>query len=358
MVLNERKKTQERVVALDYIRFLAILCVILSHSTENTYALNPDFLCSVAPHVRWSGLAFFTIGRLGVPLFLFLTGYLMLDREYNSEQTVNLWKNKVLCLWMTTEIWIIVYYFFYVCFLGTDFSMLNLIKQMLFLNNSYGPHIWYMPTILGLYIFIPFVANGIKRYDDKIFLLPMILAIPYLYGVSLINTFTRIIWGRHVFFNMLDISFSGGNYGVLLILGWMVKKGYFKHIKNTYWFAFAMFGYVSTLALELWAYSRGVEYNVWYDSITLLIAGFSIFNLLLGIKNSSRPAMINWFSKTSFAVYLCHYIVMNLLARHIHIASYELRAIVLCALTGFISYLIVFSIQSNKKVSKVLFNLK
>lgn len=46
-----------RIISLDCIRVFAILCVILTHATENTYILNTEFLCNTERHIRWSGLA-------------------------------------------------------------------------------------------------------------------------------------------------------------------------------------------------------------------------------------------------------------------------------------------------------------
>lgn len=294
---------------MDCIRVFAILCVILTHATESTYTLNAQFLCNAERHVRWSGLALFTAGRLGVPLFFFLTGYLMLDRTYDAKQTLDLWKKKVLGLWTATEIWMVVYYFFTVSFFKVDFSVINLIRQVLFLNNSYGPHLWYMPVILGLYIFIPFVANGINRYDKRVFAFPVTLAVLYLLGVPTVNTLSRILFGRDLFYRTLDLSFAGGNYGILLILGWMVKKGTFRCVKNVWWLFLAIAGYVSTLALELYAYVRGVEYNVWYDCITLLIAGFAIFNLFLNIREIPCSKLVSKFSGGHLR-YICAMILL------------------------------------------------
>lgn len=200
---------KSRIVALDYIRVLAIFCVILTHATERVYTLNVEAFYNEVIHARLSGLIFFTIGRLGVPLFLFLTGYLMLDRVYNQENTVSFWKKRVGGMCITTEIWIIIYYFFAIVFWGRKFSALELMEQLLFVKQANCPHLWYMPTILGLYIFIPFVANAINIYDMHIFTFPILIAVLYLFVPTSINVICMTL-KQDFLIKTLDLSFAGG----------------------------------------------------------------------------------------------------------------------------------------------------
>jgi peptidoglycan/LPS O-acetylase OafA/YrhL len=70
-------KSQERIIQLDYIRAFAILCVIITHVTEMVYTLNSAALIQETVNNRVFSVSMFTVGRLGVPLFFFLTGFLM-----------------------------------------------------------------------------------------------------------------------------------------------------------------------------------------------------------------------------------------------------------------------------------------
>ena len=246
------------------------------------YSLNTEVLCKAGRLVRWSGIALFTVGRLGVPLFIFLTGYLMLAHTYQTKDILYLWK-KVLGMLVATEVWIIFYYFFSLWRKKEDFSLSILIFQMLFLKSSSGPHLWYMPIILGLYIFIPFVANVINETDKKILSYLMIVIVIYLFVPPILNVF-RLVSGEEMLYKQLNFSFAGGEYGILLIIGWMIKKKYFEQIRSIHYILLGVGGYLLTVILELYAYRHGVSYNVWYDSLTLLVTSFSIFNLFLKVK--------------------------------------------------------------------------
>lgn len=353
--MNETK--EKRIVALDCIRFFAILCVVLTHVTESIYTLNIDFLCSAERIVRVSGIMFFTIGRLGVPLFFFLTGYLMLDRTYTSEDIVKLWKRNVLGMFVATEIWICIYYLFSMWINHLSFSGELLIRQMLFLKNASCPHLWYMPVILGLYIFIPFVSNAINKCDRKIVCYPLIFVVLYLFVPPILNVFCYI-FGKEPLYKIVDFSFSGKEYGVLLMIGWMIKQGFFLRMKNYFHIILFGWGYISTVVLELYAYKNGVEYNVWYDSLTLLIASFSMFNLCLNIKEVKIDALLGWLSRMAFAVYLCHDIVIVLLSKYLVITNYVTKTCIVFGGGLVISFCIVRVICFSKRISRVLFFVK
>lgn len=354
---TENANAKTRIAALDYIRVFAILCVILTHVTENVYTLNTEFLCNAGRRVRWIGIMLFTSGRFGVPLFLFLTGYLMLDKIYDTEKTLRLWKQNLLGMLITTELWIVIYYFYAVCILKTAFSFSDLLKELLLFKQANCTHLWYMPAILGLYIFIPFIANILNTCDKKLLLFPLTLSILYLFVPSSINVILTIK-GETTLRRLLDLSFSGGNYGILLIVGWMVKQNYFNSLKKQHFIILAAAGYSLTVLLELYAYSHNMQYNVWYDSITLLIASFSIFNLILNAKIARYSKIVTWFSKMSFAVYLCHPLILNILFRFPITGSYEWKELILYLATVIFSFAAVFVISFHKKISKFLFYMK
>ena len=68
----------KRIFYLDVLRSMAIICVILAHVCRQ--------FCEYAPAAsfRWFTAAFYIdIGVLGVPLFLMISGALLLNRNYD-----------------------------------------------------------------------------------------------------------------------------------------------------------------------------------------------------------------------------------------------------------------------------------
>ena len=68
-------KSASRIYAVDFIKALAIICVVICHATENAYPIGREELFSLSAYGKLLALSLFTIGRLGVPLFFFSTGF-------------------------------------------------------------------------------------------------------------------------------------------------------------------------------------------------------------------------------------------------------------------------------------------
>ena len=73
-------ENKKRILWLDYVR------VLITHTTERVYTLNAMTLAQESVYSRILSVFMFTVGRLGVPLFLFLTGFLMSGGDYEYEK--------------------------------------------------------------------------------------------------------------------------------------------------------------------------------------------------------------------------------------------------------------------------------
>lgn len=149
--------TKSRKIWLDVVRATAILCVVLCHSVEAFY--HPVLLGQLQVSFPLWNIEnlLFTIGRIGVPLFLATTGALMLSRDYPDVSAF--YKKSLLPLFLTTEIWIFFNYIFCCVIEHQTFNISRLLLEMLFLKSSSLSHMWYMPVILGCYIALPFLSR-------------------------------------------------------------------------------------------------------------------------------------------------------------------------------------------------------
>lgn len=102
--------TKSRKPWLAVVRATAILCVVLCHSVETFY--HPVLLGQLQVFFPLWNIEnlLFTIGRIGVPLFLATIGALMLPRDYPDVSAF--YKKSLLPLFLTTEIWIFCNYIF------------------------------------------------------------------------------------------------------------------------------------------------------------------------------------------------------------------------------------------------------
>lgn len=354
-------KNSKRIYTIDLARTFAILCVLLTHATESVYDFSSDFLCTAPNRVTVLGVLLHTIGRLGVPVFVMLTGYLMLDREYDQERTIFFYKNSFFRLLLVTVIWIVIYYFYSNWWNQSSFDLQKLIEQILFFRTPSANHIWYMGTILGVYLVIPFLATILKNINKKVLLFVIGFSCIYFFVPPTINVFRRVEDGISLQ-SQFNLGFSGGWYGILAIVGWMIKKGYFDQLKTWCYLPLAFVFLILTTALQVYSIRNGIVFTVWYDSILLNLSSVFFLLFLLQIKKSRCNKIVMWIGYSSFAVYLIHMTIMPSVAKvlneHGLLVSHLQKTLAIFLATFFLCEFVVFLLSRSKKISKILFGMK
>ena len=139
-----------RIGWMDLTRSMAISMVVLNHAVEYAWPLNALVFSQMSDGAAALRAGIFTLGRLGVPLFLFLSGALLLPRSVAGDSGVlYFYTAKLMPLLLTSEIWIIIYNLFMNWRSDVTFSFSSLLRKMLFLEQSDLQHMWYMAMLLG-----------------------------------------------------------------------------------------------------------------------------------------------------------------------------------------------------------------
>lgn len=308
---------KKRIVWLDFARAFAIFIVVAIHSIERVYDLEYAQLMNIGK----VSLLFFdivvTIGRIGVPIFVAITGYLLLDRDYSSgKKILDFYKKHLLPLWLTTAVWILIYS-------AVDFAkgtlktdIFDIIKEVLLLKTYIMGHMWYMPMILGIYVALPFVSNALRNISSKVIAIPFCIVLFLYFGFNLINVLESTFGFDLAFENKLDTSFLGGIYGVYLVFGLFCKRGDLKKIKTPIVWAISVLGSVSTLLMIWTANSHGFDFQLWYDFPGLFFAsmfafeGFSRINTESKVLKAVTP-FVTKISVLSLGIYFIHKPIIN-----------------------------------------------
>lgn len=306
---------KSRQANLDIIRIIALVFVFMIHGVEVVWDISPNGMSSVSIVTRIVVLTIYSIGRLSVPLFLFITGYLMLDKYYKPEEIWDFYKTKVWRLLRATWLWIGIYYLLDIFFMGRQFSPFDCIEQFLFLSDWFvAPHLWYMPVIIGLYLFIPFISNALQKIDKRVISLMLFIGVMYLFIVPTVNNIATA-YDLSPVVNKMGLYHLGGFCGFMMVIGQLVrrhKRFIEQHIKT--WMVaigLVLALYFSITLHYLMICNLGEKYNPWYDSIFILIAAISLFIILLrtfdGVKENSILTRV---STSVFGCYLVHYIFL------------------------------------------------
>lgn len=350
----------KRYLWIDLLRAFAIMCVVLCHSVEASYRLlDINFMNALSLKSEIFSFIAFTFGRTGVPIFLFITGYLILGRNFDSNSTIKFWKKNWLSLLITIEIWLVIYSLLLYIIRDTTTSLWGIIKDVLFLDGTGYNHMWYAYMIVGVYLFLPFVSSVVEKFDTKIILFPLILSFGYLCVVPMVNVLLSVN-EKSAINNQLDLYFSGGVYGIYIITGYLIKKGLLKNIKTPSIVILSVFSFVLTVALQMYLYENRFVYPVYYSNCFLFIFGMLIFELGSRIKIIPFEKIWLSISKCSFGIFLIHNPIKDLVVNHLNfeIKLLPIKTAIIFIATFIISWFIVALVAKIPIVRKYLFNMK
>lgn len=353
----------ERIDWIDATRCFAIFCVVLNHAIENIYILNVENLSTLSTKSQLFAIGSFTFGRLGVPIFLMITGYLLLDRNWNQESCLKFWKNNCFRLFVCTEIWWIIYNVFIAVYHKTPFNMVYFIQDLLFLKKINLGHVWYMPMILGLYILIPMAGIALQKFDIKHLLFPIVVFSVYSFGYPVLSIISREI--GYPTSLQFSLGFSGGEYGLYLIFGYLIKKkAFFKTSNSLAAITFAG-AFCFTVFLQICEYRLGHTYNVWYNNGFLAASSIALMILFSKVLasltlNEKFMCIVKNLAKSSFGIYLIHVPILRVIKPFIvsTIKLYPIQFAYLTLTVFLLSWVLVELCGKVPVIGKVAFNMK
>ncbi|MBO4383237.1 MAG: acyltransferase [Clostridia bacterium] len=344
--------SKPRVYVLDFVRALAILLVCMGHALEQTFHFaDTDLWTAQGPVKAMIVVTLFTIARYSVPFFLFLTGYLFLPREYDEARTKHFFLHNFARLLLVTELWIIVYNVFNAVFWNIPFSAVKLLKQMAFLEGVPAmDHFWYLPMILGIYLFLPLFAAGLKHISAKFLLVP---------AAIVLAAFTiRPALGFEDA-SVLEPGFSGGVFGLYLLLGYLVQQRVFAKVPVSVVSLVALLGFLGIELTQYLSFRNGDQTIVWYTWGTLIVSTACCFELFVRHAAPAAEAtgfrkFVTFLARYSFAVYLIHFPLVQIAVRVMYWNT-DSAFLTFCAATAFaivLSFLLAWLLDRIPKVGR------
>ena len=289
-----------RIEWIDLVRAIAILTVLYIHATDGIYIISSDAIVNYTLASRIFNFASLFIGRIGVPFFLMITGYLLLDRTYDDLKTQKFWSRNCKGLIIVTVLWTVIYALS-LQFVFLNSSSINPVEA----GNLFFSHMWYMPMIIGMYLSMPFVASALKHFDKKTIFQALVVFSLLAFLMPFVSTLLDMQGIQNVSIQYC-LGFSGGVYGIYILLGYLVKKGMFKDISSAKLWILAIVSFLICVVFQYYTFTRSYNFFLWYEFPFILLGSFALFELCSRKKSVRFYSGVKVFSKYSFAVFLIH----------------------------------------------------
>jgi len=319
----------DRKLYLDIARVLAIFLVCLNHAVNRSYSNYHGQMAEylTIPFASTVFKAVCTVAsRLGVPLFLMISGVLLLNKTMNSADDIKrFYKHNLLSIFITAEIWYVLMYWFITLgnasSLNVGKSLLGMVKTMLFVDQVTMDCMWYMPMILCLYTTIPFLIIVKDRLSGErlgpIWLLPFVA--PYLVTMVLpaLNAWLSMNGEPKLEYVVLKDANCISMYYLYLIGGFWIGKGGLSKWRTWLVGLIAIVAFGLCCGMQMYGYSQPAEYLVDYSFPLLPICGAFLFELLRRGAHYFRkiqPA-ISYIARISFGIYFVHIGIMTVLVK-------------------------------------------
>lgn len=328
-----------------YLRVIATIFVVMIHaSTGFLYRIDTEAFDW--NYANWINAA----TRCSVPIFVIISGYLLLHK---NENTWLFYKKRIPKLLYPFAFWTLIYlvYYFY---RYTNFESLSsekigsiILDKILHGANA---HLWYLYMIIGLYLAIPFLRKIMLQSTNReieIFLFFWMLSMCFtskpLYSVM----------------PKFDLTFFSGYVGYL-VLGYYLSIQDFKFKNRTWVFALTYILMVVIGAIGTNILNQGAnKLNTFFYNYVFVTTAIAAACLFLWVKESVKQAKVsNWIlivDKYSFGIYLSHIIPLNylhpLISKHFSTAWVIPLATLSTVIASVLITLIIRKIPYGKYVS-------
>lgn len=320
--------------------------VIINHThgfiLENNTLTNSTFYCLG-----------FSLCKIGVPLFLMITGTLLLDKDYDYKKILK-------CIFRVLVPVLGLSLVFYVKAVGiTNINLFSFFKSIV--SKPYIFSYWYIYALIGIYLTIPFFQKMLKNFKDKDYYIFVLLFLIIPSAISILNIYFRV---------NINYNFSSAFFSTIMAL--VVCGNFISKIKlsKKYFIISILVFIVSYICMFLSMYlpylNKGTisfSLDTW-SALPVILMSMTIFysiRYLFENKIFSKKvsAFITTIASTTFGIYLIHtalnYKLYNIgFIKYIFNFNSILGIIILEILVFIICMLIIYILKKIPIIKKFL----
>lgn len=286
--------TNQRNSGLDIIRTGAICAIMLIHMIGHTGVMTID-----VRSVSWTCYVFLRYAvRVGVPLFLLLTGYLQSSRQFNKKHYVSIIP-VLISYFVISLINVTVEKFI----IGNELDIYNTFVGIFDFEYGYA---WYVEMYIGLFLIIPFLNIMYKFMDKK----QKLWLIGILSFMTFIPATLEFLTVNGIGFEILPDFFKNLYPVSFYFIGAYIAE--YKPRPNRIFCVIVLFA-VLIFETALCHYFSNTEYAWWLfnneASLTHTVAAVCVFLIFYDISAHSVISIpAKYIALCSFEMYLLSYI--------------------------------------------------
>jgi surface polysaccharide O-acyltransferase-like enzyme len=278
---------------VDFMRFIGAFLVVLAH-TEHW-----------GTGFRWAREFYYTISRVGVPLFFLISGYLLLSKQ---EDLWTFFRKRAARILIPFLVWSIIYDVQNSdAFANVGVTFEGILRM--FIRIIRGPretHLWFFYSLIGLYLITPILRVFIAKASNMELLYYIALWFMVRPLLFIVEEFTPIK-------NGFEIYYTGGYVGYFL-LGYYLSRLEIK--PPLLWSALGVFIVSTVFTFAVFFFNIPPEHNELvfrsYPSLNIVLMSLGAFVLIKAVGEKISPwlAQISREAgKASLGIYLIHPIV-------------------------------------------------
>lgn len=317
----------KRDVSLDVLRVLACVMIVSMHSPMPNEQANGALV---------SALSYFS--SPGIGLFFMISGALLLPIKGGIAFFLKKRLTKIL---FPALFWSVFYICMNVWMKGETVDWGHAFLSLPFSAQG-NPVLWFMYTLLGLYLLAPILSRWIQVASER-----ELSFYFWLWVISLCYPIFRYIADVNTSSTGVLYYFSG--YVGYFLLGYYMKR--FPERISMKWLSFAL---GLALAVPVTCKLRGLKVDFydlfWYLSIFVAVQCVFWWKTIHFMNvNGKVTSLLAWLSNLSFGIYLIHFFVMRYLlwewAPILNIDNHPMQTFTIATLTFVLSTLLSFLIS-------------
>ena len=317
-------ESKDRIRYIDVARSIAIISISMNHAVNRSFHVSSGSMKEFASIPFWMTVlkaVFNAFSRIGVPLFLMISGALLLFRSYEGDGWKRFIKKNWLPLFITTEIWLVIMFWFKQILPGSVLAGSGLkecikefAKTVLFISPTTMASMWYMEMILCAYLLIPILAVAVRHIPKQYFLFPCMIVIICSYLIPDVKGVLTGLGKTVKWDTKLESANVFSMYIVYILLGHYIHQGLLSGLKKSILLCLAAASTLVFCAVQVWVWSTPYEYVFAksYKDIFILIASASVFELLRRSTVRDTAAKVSHgLAEISFGIYFVHICIIE-----------------------------------------------